>query len=99
MRNSSVNKMNRLVLVADSKRHVKPQIGRLTHLKGYQFAVHFRANNSGRRFERYFVGRVRDFPGKTGEATGPLPAPPRLAAVAVVVTHPKISAVGCRFDQ
>src|SRR5258708_4437280 len=56
-------------------------------------------NDPGGRLKRNFFTCISDFLEETGKTTRAIAAHFCFAAVTVVVTHPKISAVGRWFDQ
>src|SRR4029453_1136757 len=56
-------------------------------------------NDSSGRLKRNFFPRISDFSYETGKTPRAIAAHFRFPAVAVVVTHPKVSAVGRGLDQ
>src|SRR2546423_6344318 len=56
-------------------------------------------NDPGGRLKRNFFTGISDFLDETGKTTRAIAAHFRFAAVAVVVTHPKISAIGRWLHQ
>src|SRR4029453_11097286 len=58
-----------------------------------------RGNDSSGRFKRNFFPPIGDFFYETGKTTRAIAAHFRFPAVAVVVTHPKVSAVNRGLDQ
>jgi hypothetical protein len=58
-----------------------------------------RGNDSSGRLKRNFFPPIGDFFYETGKTTRAIAAHFRFPAVAVVVTHPKVSAVGRGLDQ
>ena len=56
-------------------------------------------NDSGGRLKRNFFTCISDFLDETGKTTRAIAAHFCFAAVAIIVTHPKISTVGRALDQ
>src|SRR5207249_10914140 len=99
MRNSGVNKVDGLVFVATRNSDIQLQISRLAHVQGHKLAMKLCGNDPGGRLKRNFFTCISDFLDETGKTTRAIAAHFCFAAVAVVVTHPKISAVGRWLDQ
>jgi hypothetical protein len=99
MRNSGVNEVNGFVFVADREGNIQLQIGWLAQVQSHDLAMKLRRNDPSGCLKRNFFACVGDLFYETGKTTRAIAAHFRFAAVAVVVAHPKISAVSRGLDQ
>src|SRR2546423_15363414 len=93
VRNAAINEMRGDVSIGQWNRDPNPQIFWLAHLKTHEIPLQFRADHSGRRFERQRLHWSGDTTRITRETARPISAHLRFSAVGVVIAHPKIRAV------
>jgi len=99
MRNSGVNKVDGFVFVATRNSDIQLQISRIAHVQSHKLAMKLCGNDPGGRLERNFFTCISDLLDETGKTTRAIAAHFCFAAVTIIVTHPKISAVGRALDQ
>src|SRR5207237_10704935 len=99
MRNSGVNKVDGLVFVATRNSDIQLQISRLAHVQSHKLAMKLCGNDPGGRLKRNFFTCICNFLDDTGKTNRAIPVDFRLPRVAIIVTHPKISAIGRWLDQ
>ncbi len=78
---------------------MEPEVLRHAHVDAYEFPGEFGGDDARGRFKTDAAVRAGEAVCIAGETAGPIAAHLGLAAIAVVITHPEISAVGGGFDE
>src|SRR4051812_30727476 len=93
MRDTGIHEVRRNLAVRQGDGNSEAQIPWLTHLKPNEFLFKRRADYSRRGFKRQLRPGPRHSARITGETAGSVPAHFGLAAVSVIIAHPKISPI------
>src|SRR6266849_6298743 len=99
MLNAAVDVMDHRIFTIDLQPQVQPQVRGIAHIQRDEVTMQSRTDESGRRLERNSLGRAGDLFGKARQTARAISAHFRFAAVAIIITHPKIGAVRSFLKQ